>query len=201
MVLVDSHDFGEVMYTLTSLIVAAYNPTANTYGTPEMIADGQMLGVEPEADNDKLRGYGQNRRGLSVVIGAKVSFKAGGIDFSALSLMCNVVNTTTGASGSQVRRTPMVGGGNGLPYFGAIGVGAVDGGGVAVIGVPMIKLDTYPKYELNGETNKFILWETAGYAFIPSGLTYPYVLEEHETAATWVPPTTGSAFKTCMMGA
>ena len=34
--------FGEIMYTLTGLIVASYNNVADTYGTPVVVDDGQM---------------------------------------------------------------------------------------------------------------------------------------------------------------
>lgn len=190
--------FGELAYTLKSLIVASYNPVTDTYGTPEVVADGQLIVGEPESDTDKLRGYGVYTAGLSVAIGAKVSFKAGGIDFSALQIITGITNSVSGASGSQIRRAKFTAGGNGLPYFGVIGVGAIDGGGVAVIGFPKVMLDMYPKYELNGETNKFNIWETAGYAFTPQGSTFFYVLEQHETSATWEAPADGTEFKAFM---
>jgi hypothetical protein len=191
-------EFGELAYTLTSLLVASYNPITALYGVPEVVADGQMLVGEAEADTDKLTGYGVYTAGLTVAKGAKVSVKAGGIDFSALTVMTGIINAVTGASGSQKRRAKYKAGGNGLPYFGIIGVGAVDGGGVAVVGFPKVKLDTYPKYELNGETNKFNISETAGYAFTVQGTDYFFVTEQHETIATWTPPATGAEFKTWM---
>lgn len=191
-------EFGELAYTLTSLIVAAYNPVANTYSTPEVVADGQMLVGEPEADTDKLRGYGVYTAGLAVAIGAKISLKAGGVDYSAFTIMTGITNAVTGVSGSQIRRAKYIAGGNGLPYFGVIGVGAIDGGGVAVIGFPKVKLDTYPKFELNGESNKFNISETAGYGFTVQGTNYFFVTEQHETVATWTPPATGANFKTFM---
>jgi hypothetical protein len=185
--------FGELAYTLTDLVIAAYNPTTDTFGTPETVDDGQMFVAEPEADTDKLRGYGQYTAGLAVPIGSKITFKSGGLDFSALAIIAKALVSESGASGNRVRTTKLPAGGAGLGYFGAIGVAATDDGGVLVVGHYKVKLDTTPKVELNGETNKFIVWETAGYSFPVGG--FLEVMKNYEAAGDWVKPATGVAFK------
>jgi len=184
--------FGEVSYTLKSLIVAAYNIVAGTYGTPVVVADGQMLVSEPEADTDKLRGYGVYTRGLSVPIGAALTFKAGGLDIEALKVVAGATVTTSGTTPNQVKKVTLPAGGAGLPYFGVLGVSATDDGGVAVIGLKAVKLDTVPRYEANGEENKFNVWETAGYAFPVAGVLETIKL--YETASGFDAPDTGAEF-------
>lgn len=184
--------FGEVAYTLTHLLVASYNIVANTYGTPVAIADGQMFVAEPEADTDKLRGYGKFTRGLSVPIGTKLTLKAGGMDFEAFKIIAGATVTTSGVSPNQIKKVTFGAGGAGLPYFGVLGVSATDDGGVAVIGLQAVKLDSVPKYEQDGEQNKFNVWETAGYAF-PQGSILE-TLKLYESAAGFEAPDTGAEF-------
>jgi hypothetical protein len=191
-----THDFGEVAYTLTDLLVAAYDPVADTYSTPISVADGQMLTSEPESDNDKMRGYGKITRLLSVPIGTKISIKAGGLDYDALAAIAGVTNVVSGTVGSYIRRSLFPAGGRGLPYFGVIGVAATDDEGVAVIGHRMVKLDVLPKIDFNGETNKFIVYETAGYSAIPSAYTDLFVMKTYEDSTDFTAPTTGGNFKT-----
>jgi len=189
-------EFGEVLYTLTDLLVAAYNVVADTYGTPISIANGQLLTSEPESDNDQMRGYGKVTRLLSVPIGVKISFKAGGLDYSALAAIAGVVNVQSGTSGSYIRRSQFPAGGRGLPYFGVIGVAAADDGGTAVIGHRMIKLDLFPKIDFNGETNKFVMSETAGYSAVPAAYTDLFIVKTYEDAADFTAPISGANFKT-----
>jgi hypothetical protein len=184
--------YGEVMYTLSGIIIARYNIVANTFGTPVVVDDGQMAVFEPEADTDKMRGYGQHTRGLTVPIGSKVTLKAGGIDYSAYEVMSGATITDSGSTPNQVRTVDTLAGGAGLPYFGVIGVGETDDGGKFVCGHKAIKLDTIPKREFNGETNKFMLWETAGYSF-PQNNKIDRI-KVYESAAGWVVPTTGAEF-------
>lgn len=184
--------FGEVSYTLKNLLVAPYNIVANTYGTPVSVADGQMLVSEPEADTDKMRGYGVYSRGLAVPIGAALTFKAGGLDIEALKIVAGATVSTTGTTPNQVKKLTLPAGGAGLPYFGVLGVSATDDGGVAVIGLQAVKLDTVPRYEANGEENKFNVWETAGYAFPQGGILETIKL--YETAAGFDAPGTGAEF-------
>lgn len=188
------HQFAEVSYTLTDLIVAAYNINDGSYGTPARFADGQLLVSEPEADTDKLRGYGQYTRGLTVPIGARTQLKGGGVDFDVLAIIAAANIESSGSAPNRVRTVRFPVGGSGLPYFGVIGVSATDDGGVAVIGLEAVKLDTVPKYTMDGEANKFNIFETAGYAF-PQTAGVLETLKTYETASDWTRPVDGAAFK------
>lgn len=182
-------------YTLTSLIVARYNYKTDTYGLPHVVLDGQMFSGEPESDNDKINAYGRTSRGISVPKGTKMSIKAAGIDMAALLVMTNAVVAQSGTVDHYRKKTKFKGGGNGLPYFGVIGLAAVDGGGMGAFGHRAVKLDTFPKYELNGEKNAYVLSESAGYSFIPTGYSDLFVMEELDDETDWVPPVTGVNFK------
>ena len=124
-----THSFGEVSYTLTDLLVARYDFTAGTYGTPVALADGQMLKIEHEADNDQLRGYGQKTRLLTVTVGAKITLGQGGVDMAAMVIIAGVSTATSGTAPNRVRSVDFPAGGAGLPYWGVIGVAATDDGG------------------------------------------------------------------------
>lgn len=187
-----AREFAEVSYTLRDLYVAAYNRNANTYGTPARVEGGQLLVSDPESDTDKLRAYGQIERGLAVVIGAKVQLKAGGVDFSALAILAGLTNAVSGSTPNQVRTSKVGAGGSGLPYFGALGVAAVDDGGVAVIGLPCVKLDTFPKWTMDGEQNRYNISDVAGYAFPIGG--YLETIKTYETLQDWAAPDDGAEF-------
>lgn len=189
-------EFAEISYVLTDCIVAAYNKPANTYSTPEALANGQKVVIEPEADNDKLRGYGAYTAGLSVVTGAKVTVGYGGVDINVMSIMAGMSDTSSGTAPNRVRVNRWAAGGSGLPYFGLIGTAATDDGGLLVVGCQAVKLNTFPTYTLDGSENKFNVNETDGYAFpvAISGTSYVMVTRLIETASTWVAPTTGATF-------
>lgn len=189
-------EFAEISYVLTDVLVAAYNKTANTYSVPASLANGQTVTIEPEADNDKLRGYGAYTAGLSVVTGAKVTVGYGGVDMSIMAIMAGVNNSTSGSAPNQHRTTRWAAGGGGLPYFGLIGTAATDDGGILVVGCQAVKLDTFPTYTLDGKENKFNINETNGYAFpvAVSGTSYVMVTKMIESASGWVAPTSGANF-------
>lgn len=189
-----SRPFGEVSYTLKGLYIAAFNIIAGTFGTPELIDDGQMVVYEPEADTDKMRGYGVYTRGLAVSIGTKIKLKAGGLDTSALVIIAGATVTVSGVTPNQIRKVTFPAGGSGLPYFGVIGLAATDDGGVAVVGHKAVKLDKVPQVTQDGEANKFSLWETDGYSF-PQGNILE-TLKQYETEADFDAPTTGAEFLT-----
>lgn len=176
--------------------MAAYNITANTYGTPISAAIGQTLEVDPEHDTDKLPGYGVTMRLLSVARGAKIKIGMGGVDVDFLAVTAGVSNYTSNLTPNQRRRTRFPAGGAGLPYFGAIGLTPTDDGGVAAIGLQGCKLDKYPKYTADGKTNKFNMSEIEGYA-IPvaiSSVLYLMTVRTYETAALWTAPASGADF-------
>ena len=185
--------FAYVSYTLTDCLVARYDIVANTYSNPQYLYSGQTVVVEPEADNDELRGYGVKTALLSVITGGKISVGAGGIDFNALQEMCGSSNATSGSAPSQFRHTTFSAGGGGLPYFGLIGLAATDDGGYDMIGVPCAKLDTFPKISADGKENKFNMSETSG-KFIPISGTAFYI-KGFQASSGWVAPITGTQFK------
>lgn len=183
---------------MNNCTLAAYNITANTYSTPADLAIGQIVEVEPEADNDQLRSYGSIKRLLTVVIGAKLKIGMGGVDISAMAIMCGISNYTSGLTPNQMRRSLWGAGGSGLPYFGMIGTMASDDGGILAVGLQCCKLNTFPKFTLDGKANKFNVSETDAYA-VPvaiSSVDYVMVTRAFETASGYVAPTTGANFLT-----
>ena len=186
------NSFGEVSYTLTDLLVARFDFNAGTYGNPVALSNGQMAEIEVEADNDQLRGYGQKTRLLSVNVGAKVMIGQGGIDIAALVIMAGVSTQTSGTTPNRVRTVDFSAGGAGLPYFGMIGVAATDDGGYAAVGLKAVKLNSFPKFTLDGKENKFNMSETEGYAVPVSSRLHR--IKFFETASDWTAPTTGANF-------
>ena len=151
-----------------------------------------MFVSEPEHDTDQLRGYGKKTRGLSVPVGTKVSGKMGGVDFSALVIIAGATRTPSGTTPNQVSDIRFPAGGQGMGYFGVIGVSATDTGGVAVIGHAAVMLDAIPKWTMDGEANKFNVSEFAGYSYPQNDDLF--VLKPYETASDWDMPTTGEEF-------
>lgn len=189
-------EFAENNFTLSDCIVAVYNKTANTYGTVDSLASGQTVDVDYDTDNDQQRGYGVVTGVLSVVVGAKLKIAAGGLDFSCLAIMAGVSNYTSNLTPNQRRRTRGPAGGGGLPYFGLIGVGPTDDGGLAAIGFQCCKLNQYPKFTLNGKDNKFNVSEMEGYA-IPvniSNASYLPTIRTYETSSLWTAPNDAASF-------
>lgn len=189
-------EFAEISYTLTDCIVAAYNKTANTYGVPAALANGQLVEIEPEADNDEMRGYGKKTALLSVVTSAKIKISAGGVDSNVIAILNGSTNATSGTTPNQVRTMKFPAGGAGLPYFGLIGTAATDDGGLKIVGLQCCKMDTHVKYTVDGKENKFNVSETDGKA-IPidiSSVSYLLVTKDVETASAWVAPLVGANF-------
>jgi hypothetical protein len=160
------------------------------------LAVGQTVEIEPEADNDQLRGYGVKTALLSVIVGAKTKIGMGGVDISVLAILAGVSNYTSGLTPNQKRRTRFGAGGGGLPYFGLIGVTATDDGGYMALGLQCNKLNTFPKYTLDGKENKFNLSETEAYA-VPvniSSVAYLMTGRTFETPGDWTAPTDAASF-------
>jgi hypothetical protein len=188
--------FAEVSYTLSKLAVAAYNITANTYGTPATLALGQEMDVDSEADNDKLASYGRNIRLLSVIKGGVIKLGTGGISFAGLVIVAGITSAESGSTPNQARKATFPAGGAGLPYFGAIGESPTDDGGIEVVGLQACKLDKYPSRKYDGKTNKFNMTDTDG-SFVPvdiAGVAVAMVIRTYETASDWTTPTTGPGF-------
>lgn len=183
------------VYTLNRIQVAAYDPDTGVYSSPlSLEADHQFM-VEPETDTDKMRDSGQITRGLSVYVGAKVTIGYGGLDFDELAVLEGGTKTAyVDAAAKSIPVLKTAPGGSGLPYFGAIGEAASDGGEVIVVGLAAVKLDTPLKKEFNGTENKFMVQEAAGYAFAVNGIVD--LIKEFEDDAHWAThlPTDGTEF-------
>lgn len=189
-------EFAELNYTLSGLMVAQYLIRSNTYGPPSAISDGQMVEVEFEADNDKLPAWGAYGALLSVIKGAKLKFGAGGVDADVLHAIGGMTNVTSGAAGSRRRKSRLAAGGAGMNYFGMIGAGPTDDGGLIAIGLQACKLNTFPKWTFDGKTNKFNMSETEGYA-IPRTVGSSFIvptIEFWEDAPDFVWPTNAATF-------
>lgn len=186
-------EFGEIAYTLTDLIVAYYDKINDLYGTPSAMAVGQQLVVDPQSDTDELRSFGVIGELLSVPTHAKLTLDAGGVDFSAFAAITGDNTVTSGSSPNQRRTQDRAAGGQGLPYFGVIGVGATTGGGVAIVGLRCCMLDKKPKYVLDGKANKFNMSSAEGKAIPLAGKLER--LRQYQTASDWTAPATGSDFK------
>lgn len=186
-------EFGEVMFTLSGLIVASYNPIADTYGTPAVVSGGQTLDVEPEADTDQLREYGSIVELLAVIKGAKLKLSAGGYDYSVFAILSGFAETISGTDPNQKRTMKVKTGGSGMKYFGAIGEGEATDGSKVLVGLPKAMLNTFPKAMFNGTENKFSTSETEGYA---AGNPSRDVMVLQTWQSGWTRPADGTAFKT-----
>jgi hypothetical protein len=190
-------EFSEASLTLSDLLVAAYNISANTYGTPASMAVGQTLEIDWDFDNDDLVGYGATSRISSVPRAAKLKFGGGGVDSNIMAIIAGISNATSLATAHR-RRRQLFGAGNQLPYFGCIGVADTDDGGVCVLGLQSCKLSKYPTFKADGKTNKFNMWESDGKAtqVAIGGVNYFLVKQDYETKADWtaVLPATGANF-------
>lgn len=193
-----AQEFSEVIYLLTDIVVASYNSVTDTFGTPVSLAEGQSFMIEPEGDTDKLRGYGVNKEGLSVPIGAVVTLGQGTIDRDALVVLAGVSSYLSGLTPNRVVTMDYKAGGDGeLPYFGAIGVAKATNGGLVAVGVQKVMLDTQPKWTLDGKKNAFVLQETKGYAFPVTRSSELMLIrtKTYETASNWTAPTDAASFK------
>lgn len=190
-------EFGEVLYTLENVYVCRFNFVTQTYtGEVGVIAAPKKVTVDYEHDTDKLSASGRNLRGLSVLKGAVLTLNTGGMDMNCKVIMTGGVTKTSNTTPNRRRQFDQQAGGAGLPYFGMICTGPTDDGGLWTDGFLASKLDKVPGFELDGETNKFSMSETGGYAFavdFDSGIYVDRPLT-FETAGDFTPPANAAAF-------
>lgn len=187
--------FGEVIYSLTDLIVAAYNSVSDTYSTPVPMAVGQTLMVEPQADTDELRSYSAIEELLAIVTKADITLSAGAIDRDAFTAIAGIANYLSGLTPNQVVTSDVLAGVDN-PYFGVIGVAQATNAGVFVVGVQKCKLSKKPNYNLDGKANKFNVQEIKGTAaFVTRTSRMLIRAQYHEGSSTWTAPASGAAFK------
>jgi hypothetical protein len=191
--------FAENPYSLSNLIIASYNITADTYGTPVEVPDGLTCSIEFQADSNVQRGYGAVKRGISVVTHATLAFSSGGVPFALMPILTGSTNNTSSSTPTRVKSMKHRTIGKSLPYFGAIGTAATDDDGTFVVALACCKLDTRPAFGLSGEENNYIMSEAAAKAFyITRGSEYILdhaVFFEDEDDWTDLIPTSGTEFK------
>ncbi len=192
-------EFAEVMYTLSDIYVCQFNFATQAYiSEVGRIAAPKKVTADYEHDTDKLSASGRNLRGLSVKKGVALTINAGGMDFNCLAIMAGAVNRTSNTTPNRRRQSDVAGGGAGLPYFGMICTGPTDDGGLYTHGFYAVKLDKQPGFDLDGETNKFSMAETGGYAFVLDidGGIYSDRAKVFETASDFTAPNSAATFLT-----
>lgn len=157
------------IYTLTALRVARW--TGTTYGTPVLLAEGQTLQFEPQADTDQKKAYGLMKRLLTVFTHVNITVGVGLIQADAMWVMTGLAQSSTGPSGEETQRLGWDAGGAGLPYFAVVGTFASDDSGDVAIGIPLCKLDA--PVSLSSEQNKFMLPESSGMGIANSASATP----------------------------
>lgn len=190
--------FAELIYCLSGMIVAAYNDVTDTYSTPVAVTFGNQLIVEPEADTDKLRGYGAIAATLAIPIGAKLTFGAGSVDKDVMVVVAGYNFYNSGVTPNQVYTEDLRSGGDGdLPRFGVIASGLSTAGGLLVLGLNSCQLDAPPKFSLDGKENKFNMSEVGGYAVSVLRSTKQQLWRRkfYETASDFTVPNSGANFK------
>lgn len=189
--------FAEVMFNVDTAYLMAYSKSANTYsGTIDELASPQEITFDPDMSNDVLMGAGYNQESLAVMKGAKMKVKAGGFDRSIYMAMSGNADTVTGVTPNQISVIKELAGGNGLTYFGLIGVGRTTNGGALAIGVQCCQLSKPPKISLMGEDVKFSMWEAEGDALpvVISSSPRLRVMRSYETFSGFTPPTNAATF-------
>lgn len=177
-----AHEFGEVAFTLTELVVATYDITADTVGSAVPIEDGQTLEITPMGDTDELKAYGAIKHILSIPTHAEFKAGHGAVSRSVLEVISGFADTQTGTTPSRLYHQNMSVGGV-LPYFAIAGRALVEGGGSLAVGLKTCMLDKLPSWSFDGKANKFVLSEFSGRAIASGGNTLIYVMGLETAAA------------------
>jgi len=179
-------------FTLQSILIASFDITADTYGSPYDLDADQILEFDPQSDTDMMRDSGSVTRLLTVMTHANFTITQGGIDFLALGVMTN------GVSGQSYFEPEA--GKTGLRYFGVLGVASLDNDGVIVGGLRACKLDTPPMMKFDGQANKFAVSDMKGksIAVTASSVNRIYRFRRYASLAAWeaAKPTDGTTFGT-----
>ena len=139
-------------YSVRAFSVATYNPITEVWGTPSAVINLQTISYGPEHDTDMMKILGANEAGLSILTHTSDQATFGGIDWPTMAIMAGMLDASSGAA---VHINDLIGGGQGLPYFGGIAALPLEGGGDFHVYTPFYQLETYPPLEL--EQNKFAL--------------------------------------------
>lgn len=177
-----AHEFGEVAFTLTELVVATYNITTGAVGSAVPIEDGQTLDITPMGDTDELKAFGRIKHMLSIPTHAEFKGGYGGISRSALAVITGNAEVESGTTPSRTFFQNMVAGGV-LPYFAIAGRALVEGGGSLAVGLKACMLDKLPAISFDGKANKFIVSEFSGRSLAAADDTLIYMMGLETAAA------------------
>jgi hypothetical protein len=142
-------------YGIRAAKVAAWDASAETWGTPVVVRNLQSITIKPVMDNDKMRIYGADEHALAIIVAEELEMEFGGIDSEADEIMTGRTATDSGSGASETRRRKTEGGED-LPYFGMAVQIAVDGGGDIHVYFPRVKLKSLLGIEMAKE-NKFAI--------------------------------------------
>ncbi len=151
-------EFGDVVYTLTNLVVARLKADLTYDVVSRSLGLGSQLSFEVQSDTDKLRSYGMVARMLAILTHLEGTIAAGAIEADALWILTGHNTTSSGSAPNRTGTVDVLAGGASLPYFGAVGSFASEDGANALVGLRRCMLDTFPGWTV--EENKFRVAET-----------------------------------------
>lgn len=186
--------YGEIPYTLFEVLLFSYDSINDTYGDAYELPNDREFTVEPQAQTDELYDSGMVAEALTVATHATFTLGTGGYPSDTIRIM---EGGTIGYDGSgDIRELDARAGGEGLPYFGGIGVAASKGGGLYIAGFGKGILDAPLQYSFNGEENAFVTQEAGGRLLARNGRFHKR--RWYRTLDMWISnrPTTGADFKT-----
>jgi hypothetical protein len=137
-------------YSVRAMSVATWSFTSETWGTPSSVTNIQTVTFGPEHDTDMLKILGANEASLAILTHAVLGASFGGIDWDTMAIMAGMADESSGAS---PHINDLVGGGSGLPYFGAAFAIAMENGADFHVYAPLCQLTSYPP--LDFEQNQF----------------------------------------------
>lgn len=162
-------EFGDVVINLTDLIVAPLLANG-TYGGYAQVVYHSKLSFEGVADNDILKSGGLVVEALTVPTHYEGEIEQGAVDATGLYVMTGTTTDSSGSTPNRVATTDFLLGGNGLPYFGVIGMYAGLNGSNALIGLRKVLLDKLPGWVMD-EQNRFRISNVAFKAFAINATT------------------------------
>lgn len=175
--------YGDVVFTLNDLKVAPWL-SGNTY-SPTAVSLGytSTLSFSVQADNDQIKAFGMLVELLSVITHIEGNIENAAIDSEASWVLSGFATTSSGSAPSRTGTMDILGGGGGLPYFGAVGAFAGLNNSGIFVGIRKCKLDTFPEW--NVDQNKFRMAKTGFKGVVPdTSSRYLIRIRKYETATT-----------------
>lgn len=137
-------------FSVRAFSVAAYNPLTETWGTPQAVINLDTIQFDPQHDTDLLKILGANEASLAVLTHTMMKATFGGVDWATMAIMAGMDDDSSGGASNI---NDLIGGGQGLPYFGSVAAMPLEGGGDFHVYTPFAQLQKYPP--LAFEQNKF----------------------------------------------